>query len=65
MNTTTEEIFYTGRHPVLANVLEFIGAAITMALMVLLMWLYLIVTPDQCSAECDLAREQMEQAISR
>lgn len=47
------------------DVLEVLGSAVTIALFVLLMWLYLIVTPDQCSAECDLAREQMEQAISR
>ena len=60
MNTMTEDVFYTDKHPVLANVLEFLGAAITMALFALLAWLYLIVTPDQCSAECDWAREQLE-----
>ena len=64
MNTISEEIFESGNHPILANVLECVGGVITMALFVLLAWLYLIATPDQMSAECDLAREQLE-AISK
>ena len=39
---------------------ETIGAIFTLLLIALLFWLFLVVTPDQFSAECEILREQME-----
>ena len=39
---------------------ETIGAIFTLLLFALLFWLFLVVTPDQFSAECEILREQME-----
>ena len=44
------------------EVLEAIGGTITMILFALLAWLFLIATPDQCSAECELIRAEMAEA---
>ena len=41
--------------------LEIIGGILTMLLFILLLWLFLIVTPDQYSAECEALREEMQQ----
>lgn len=43
-----------------ANVGEVVGAIAFAVLVVILFWLYLIVTPDQYSAECEWERAQME-----
>lgn len=45
----------------LKSALEFIGGLLLMALVVILFWLFLIVTPDQYSAECEALREEMQQ----
>lgn len=41
---------------------EIVGAVALLALFALLFWLFLIATPDQMSAECDWARQEMEAA---
>ena len=43
------------------SALEIIGGLLFMALVVILFWLFLIVTPDQYSAECEALREEMQQ----
>ena len=40
--------------------LEIVGGILTLALFILLAWLFLIATPDQYSAECELLRAEME-----
>ena len=40
--------------------LEIIGGILTLALFVLLAWLFLVATPEQYSAECELLRAEME-----
>jgi len=44
----------------LKSALDFIGGLLLMALVVILFWLFLIVTPDQYSAECEALREEMQ-----
>lgn len=39
------------------DIIEIAGTTITLLLFALLVWLYLMATPDQSSAECDLAAE--------
>lgn len=39
---------------------EIVGGILTLALFILLAWLFLIATPDQYSAECELLRAEME-----
>ena len=41
--------------------LEVIGGILTIALIIILFWLFLVITPDQYSAECDALREEMQQ----
>ena len=45
----------------LKSALEIIGGILTIALIIILFWLFLIVTPDQYSAECEALREEMQQ----
>lgn len=40
--------------------LEIIGGILTLALFVLLAWLFLVATPEQYSAECEALRAEME-----
>jgi len=40
--------------------LEIVGGILTLALFALLAWLFLIATPEQYSAECELLRAEME-----
>lgn len=44
------------------DVLECVGAIALFALAGLAFWLYLVATPDQCSAECEWQRAEMEAA---
>ena len=44
------------------DIAEFFGCVVTLLLFVLLAWIYLIVTPDQMSAEYDKAVEEAEKA---
>lgn len=44
----------------LKAICTFIGYCVFWAMAILLIWLYLIVTPDQMSAECEWARMQLE-----
>ena len=46
-----------------ANVGEVVGGILFMILVVILFWLYLIVTPDQYSAECEYQRAQMHDGV--
>ena len=41
--------------------LEIIGGILTIALIIILFWLFLVITPDQYSAECEALREEMQQ----
>lgn len=43
------------------NVLEVIGSILFLVFVVVLFWLYLIVTPDQYSAECEALRMEMQE----
>lgn len=45
---------------IMANALEFIGSLIAILLFALLAWLFLTITPDQCSAECEALRAEIE-----
>ena len=45
----------------MTNAIEIVGAILTIALMLILFWLFLVITPDQYSAECDALREEMQQ----
>ena len=40
---------------------ETIGAIFTLFLFALLFWLFLVATPDQCSAECEIIRAEIEE----
>ena len=42
------------------NIKEAIGLVFAMLLFLVLAWLFLVATPDQCSAEADLIRVQLE-----
>ena len=42
------------------NALEVVGLILTIALTIILFWLFLVITPDQCGAECDALREEMQ-----
>ena len=42
------------------NIKEAIGLVFAMLLFLVLAWLFLVATPDQCSAEADLIRAQLE-----
>ena len=44
------------------SVRDFFGGVLFAIMVVVLFWLYLIVTPDQYSAECEALRYEMEQA---
>lgn len=44
------------------DIAEFVGCVVTLLMFVLLAWLFLIVTPDQMSAEYDKAVEDAEKA---
>lgn len=46
---------------ILKSTLEIIGGILTIALMIILFWLFLVITPDQYSAECEALREEMQQ----
>lgn len=39
---------------------EVVAGVLTLALFVLLAWLFLVATPDQFSAECEAARAELE-----
>ena len=45
---------------IMANALEFIGSLIALLLFALLAWLFLTITPDQYSAECEALRDEIE-----
>ena len=45
----------------MTNAIEIVGWIMTIALMIILFWLFLVITPDQYSAECDALREEMQQ----
>jgi hypothetical protein len=40
--------------------LEGVGAVVTLALFAILAWLFLVVTPDQRSAECEAVTEELQ-----
>ena len=42
------------------NIKEAIAFVFAVPLFLVLMWLFLVATPDQCSAEADLVRAQLE-----
>lgn len=42
------------------DIIEIAGATLTLLLFALLAWLFLVLTPDQCSAECEIIRAEME-----
>ena len=42
------------------NIKEAIALIIAVPLFLVLVWLFLVATPDQCSAEADLVRAQLE-----
>ena len=42
------------------NIKEVIGLVFALLLFLVLAWLFLVATPDQCSAEADLIRVQLE-----
>ena len=42
------------------NALEIVGLILTISLMIILFWLFLVITPDQYSAECDALRDEMQ-----
>lgn len=44
------------------DIAEFVGCVVTLLLFTLLAWLFLIVTPDQMSAEYDKAVDDAEKA---
>jgi hypothetical protein len=44
-----------------ASVFEAIGGLLVIAMFIFLAWLFLVITPDQNSAECDALREEMRQ----
>lgn len=41
--------------------LEVVGGILTIALIIILFWLFLVITPDQYSAEYEALREEMQQ----
>lgn len=43
------------------SVFEAIGGLLVIAMFIFLAWLFLVITPDQNSAECDALREEMRQ----
>lgn len=45
---------------ILGEIARIFGLIIFCILVVILFWLYLVITPDQCSAECDAVREEMK-----
>ncbi|MGN0844725.1 MAG: hypothetical protein ACI4QT_05830 [Kiritimatiellia bacterium] len=47
------------RPKMLSTVLEIVGGTITILLFVVMIWLFLIVTPDQFSAECEILQMEM------
>ncbi len=42
------------------DIMEIAGATLTLLLFALIAWLFLAATPDQCSAECEIIRAEME-----
>ena len=42
--------------------IQVIGGTIAILFLLLMVWLFLIATPDQFSAECEILREEMESA---
>lgn len=42
------------------DIMEIAGATFTLLLFALIAWLFLAATPDQCSAECEIIRAEME-----
>lgn len=46
---------------ILKSTIEIIGGILTIALIIILFWLFLVITPDQYSAECEALREEMQQ----
>ncbi len=45
---------------IMANALEFIGSLIALLFFALLAWLFLTITPDQYSAECEALRAEIK-----
>ena len=41
--------------------LEVVGGILTIALIIILFWLFIMITPDQYSAECEALRDEMQQ----
>lgn len=39
---------------------EIVAGVFTLALLTLAAWLFLVATPDQCSAECEALRAELE-----
>ena len=46
---------------IMKSALDIIGGVFVMALVVIMFWLFLVITPDQNSAESDALREEMRQ----
>lgn len=42
------------------DIIEMAGATLTLLFFALLAWLFLVLTPDQCSAECEALRAEIE-----
>lgn len=42
------------------DIMEIAGATLTLLLFALIAWLFLAATPDQCSAECEIIRAEIE-----
>ena len=53
---------YTMKRETLENIGEIVGGILVMILAVVFFWLFLLVTPDQNSAELDAAQEESRQA---
>lgn len=57
-----EWVAMTRTERVVETVVEAVCAVFALVAFILSLWLYCAATPDQCSAECDLLRAQMEAA---
>ena len=45
----------------LINAIEVVGGILTIAFVIILFWLFLVITPDQYSAECEALRDEIHQ----
>lgn len=57
-----EWVVMTRTERIVEMVVEAVCAVFALVAFFLSIWLYCVATPDQCSAECDLLRAEMEAA---